>query len=265
MPTGTALPGRIVKTFHRALTATFLLLTAGTASAQDVTIFAAASLREAVDAIVQQIETDEGIDVAVSYAGSSLLARQIESGAPADIFISANVEWMERLSQTGAVILNTRADLLANSLVLVETGEAPGDEADLSAERLRALVGGERIAMALVDAVPAGIYGAQAMRSLGVWDELAPQVAQSDNVRTALALVARGETRFGIVYKTDAAVAEVHIVGTFPAQSHTPIIYPIAIVDGADRAETRAVYDYLRSDAAWPVFQAAGFRHAPQP
>ncbi len=243
------------------------LATAGTALAADVTIFAAASLREALDAAVARYEADTGADVVVSYAGSSALARQIDRGAPANLFISANRDWMDRLEASGTILGGTRVDLLANALVLVETGAGPAAAPDtmLTPQGVAEAVGSERIAMALVEAVPAGIYGAEALRSFGLWDALSGQVVQSDNVRAALALVERGEAPFGIVYATDARIGAVHTVGTFPADSHAPIIYPMAIVAGNDGEAVRGIYDFLRSAEAWPVFEAAGFIRPPHP
>lgn len=222
-------------------------------------------MREAVDAAALRQRAVTGADIAVAYAGSSALARQVEQGAPADIVILANQSWMDVLAESGAIIADTRVDLLANSLVLVATGEGEADTATLTAERVAELVGASRIAMALVEAVPAGIYGAEALASLGLWDKLSGQVAQSDNVRTALALVERGETGFGIVYATDARIGAVTPVGTFPADSHTPIVYPMAIVGGQDRPAVRALYDALRSPDTWPIFAEAGFSRPDAP
>ena len=256
------------RVLRRAILAAVALIgTSGAAVAADISVFAAASLREAVDAAAARYTAETGDTVSVSYAGSSVLARQIDAGAPADIFISANQRWMDELEASGAIDPATRLDLLANTLVLVApaTGTASPSGMVLTPEAVTGAVGDARIAMALVDAVPAGIYGREALTSFGLWERLAPQVVQSDNVRSALALVERGEAPFGIVYATDARVGDVHTVGTFPDGSHTRIIYPMAIVEGHGSEPVRAFAAYLASPEAWPHFEAAGFSHPPNP
>ncbi len=234
-----------------------LALLGAPARAETPTIFAAASLRGALDAVL----ADAGVEARISYAGSSALARQISAGAPADVFISANVEWMDALEADGDIVTGSRVDLLRNRLVLV--GEAAAASGDLTAESVRAAVGDSRLAMALVDAVPAGLYGKAALTSLGLWDELAPQVVQTDNVRSALALVARGEAPFGIVYATDAALEPgLTVVGTFPADTHPPIVYPGAIVTGGDAEAGRAILNILQSAPARATFARYGFAPA---
>ncbi|WP_420394653.1 molybdate ABC transporter substrate-binding protein [Acuticoccus sp.] len=241
--------------------ASIILLGAGDARADAVTVFAAASLRDGLDAAVTDFEASAGVDVTVSYAGSSVLARQIEQGAPAHLFISANEAWMDVLAEAGEVQATTRTALLGNTLVLVASGE-PEDDGHagvLTAKAIASAVGDERIAMALVEAVPAGIYGRQALTNLGLWSRLAEQVVQSDNVRTALALVERGEAPFGVVYASDARLGRVRTVGTFPPSSHDPIVYSMAIVAGRDGGAVRALYDHLTTPDAWRHFAAAGF------
>lgn len=223
------------------------------ARAEEVTVFAAASLKTALDEIAQEWQQSSGDTLAISYAGSSQLARQIQQGAPADMFISAAVDWMGTLEADGLVIDGTRRDLLGNTLVLVgAAGSPPVDPAALPE-----VLGEEKLAMALVDSVPAGVYGKQALTSLGIWDTVAPSVAQAENVRAALALVATGEAPFGIVYASDA-VAEtgVSVVATFPETSHEPIIYPAALIGGADG---QALLDHLSSPEAAAIFKAQGF------
>ena len=228
--------------------------------AGEITVFAAASMSNAMTGIETSFEAATGHDLVVSLAGSSTLARQIQQGAPADIFISANPGWMDTLEADGLVAKGTRFDLLNNSLVLIAhgPGAAPvaiGPETDLAG-----LLGDGRLAMALVDAVPAGIYGKAALESLGLWDDLERQVAQADNVRAALAFVATGEAPYGIVYATDAVAEEdVTPVGTFPAETHPPIVYPAAAMAESDNPLNGAFLDYLRGAQARAAFEAQGF------
>jgi molybdate transport system substrate-binding protein len=230
------------------------------AQTEDATIvFAAASLRNALDNAVQDYTSRTGKSVSVSYAGSSTLAKQIAQGAPADIFISANVKWMDTLAEAGAIDTASRVTLLGNSIVLV----APNDS-DMSLKiapgfALADALGGNRLAMAETTGVPAGIYGRAALQSLGVWDSVAAKVAQADNVRAALALVSRGETPLGIVYATDAhADKNVRIVDTFPADSHPPILYPAALTASAGPA-ARDLFAFLVSPEAKSFYEEQGF------
>lgn len=224
-------------------------------AAEAVTVFAAASLRGALDAVADAWRAKGGHEARLVYAGSSALARQIEDGAPADLFISANPQWMDFLAERGRLAPGSRTDLLGNRLVLV--ADRPG-AVDLGS--LPEAVGGERIAMGIVDAVPAGIYGKAALVSLGAWPALAGQVVQAENVRAALALVDRGEAPFGIVYATDAALApDVFVVAEFPEESHPPIVYPAAVLADAGPA-ARELLAFLRSPTAQAIFEAHGFR-----
>lgn len=228
--------------------------------ADTVTLFAAASLTTALAEIEVGFEAATGHDLVVSLAGSSALAQQIRQGAPADIFISASSDWMDVIAADGLIEPGGRVDLLGNSLVLIAHGRdaapvALGPDGDLAAR-----LGAGRLAMALVDAVPAGIYGKAALVHLGLWDAVAAQVAQTDNVRTALALVALGEAPMGIVYATDANAAEdVTIIATFPPESHPPIVYPLADLVGRDTPAEAAFITYLGSDPARAAFARQGF------
>ena len=231
------------------------------ANADTVTVFAAASLKTALDDIGGAFERASGHDVVVAFAGSSALARQIQQGAPADIFISANPAWMDVLERDGLIAPETRFDLAGNRLALVAHGvlAAPmkiGPDMDLAGR-----LGGGRLAMALVNAVPAGIYGKAALNALGQWAAVAPKVAQTDNVRAALALVATGEAPFGVVYATDAAAAggSVSVVGLFPAESHPPIVYPAAAVAPIRSAAVAALLAFLASDAGQDRLARHGF------
>ncbi|TRW99209.1 molybdate ABC transporter substrate-binding protein [Paracoccus sp. M683] len=230
------------------------------AIAEDVTVFAAASMKTALDPVAAAFQEATGNTVVISYAGSNALAKQILEGAPADIFISASVQWMDEVEKGGEVQDGARADLLGNALVLV-AHDAAAPAVELTRETdLVTLLGEGKLAMALVDSVPAGQYGKEALTSLGLWDAVAPSVAQADNVRAALALVSTGEAPFGIVYATDAAAdPNVHVIGTFPADSHKPIVYPAALLkNGADEAD-RAFYDALSAPEADAVFEEQGF------
>ncbi len=233
-------------------------------AAAEVTVFAAASLKSAMDELAPLYEAETGEEVTVALAGSSALARQIEAGAPADLFVSANEGWMDALEEEGLIRPESRIDLLGNSLVLI----APGPEAPLLRigpdMQLAHALGEGRLAMALVDAVPAGIYGRAALEALGQWQDVAPRVAQTDNVRAALALVATGAARLGIVYATDAAVEpRVSVVGTFPADTHPPIVYPAAVIAGGDEDAARAFLDWLAGAEARAIFAEQGFAEPP--
>jgi molybdate transport system substrate-binding protein len=217
-------------------------------------------MKTALDEAAAAWMAETGHTVTISYAGSNQLARQIIAGAPADIFISAAVSWMDEVETAGLVVDGTRVDLFGNTLVLIAHGRntvaveiEPGFD-------LAGMLGDEKLAMALVDAVPAGQYGKAALQNLGVWDAVAPSVAQSDNVRAALALVSTGEAPYGIVYATDAAADEnVTIVGTFPADSYPPVVYPGALLTGAADTTDRAFLEALSSEAARAAFAGQGF------
>jgi molybdate transport system substrate-binding protein len=236
-----------------------VLLAPGTALAQDLTVFAASSLTEVMETVTARFQEETGRDVALSLAGSSVLARQIQQGAPADVFVSANAEWMDVLEADGMVAPDTRFDLLGNRLALVAHDRGVASFGAMTGDAVTALVGDARLAMALVDAVPAGIYGRAALQSLGAWETLAPRVVQADNVRAALLLVAAGEAPFGVVYATDAVAGDVAVAGLFPEDSHPPIVYPAAAVGEAVDPGARAFLDFLRSPEARVVFEDAGF------
>ncbi|MES2667110.1 MAG: molybdate ABC transporter substrate-binding protein [Pseudomonadota bacterium] len=239
------------------LTAALIVLP-GLAPAETVTVFAAASLKTALDQIAADHQVASGDRVLLSYGGTPQLARQILEGAPADIFIAAASPWMDLLAKADLLDRATRVDLLGNSLVLV--GQ-PGAGAVRIAKGfdLAGRLGPGKLAMALVDAVPAGQYGKQALESLGVWAAVAPQVVQSENVRAALALVTSGAADMGVVYGSDAVAAgdTVAVLGQFPADSHDAITYPAARIAGA--AAGAAFFAALQADAADAVFVANGF------
>jgi len=246
------------------LGATVLTLGAGTAPAaaqnRDILVFAAASLKNALDEAAAQWQRESGKKVVISYAASNTLIKQIEQGAPADMFISADLDWMDYGQQKGLIKPDTRSNLLGNRLVLI----APKDS-NISANiqpgfDLAALLKGGRLAMGNVDAVPAGKYGKASLEKLGAWDGVKDKIAQAESVRAALLLVARGEAPLGIVYQTDAASdPTVKIVGTFPENTHPPIIYPIALTKESANPDAAALLNFLRSPAARPAFERQGF------
>ena len=251
---------RRVRATAFAVLATMLLAAPARAIAQDLTIFAASTLTNALDHLAGEWTARTGERVVASYAGSSALARQIEAGAPADIFISASADWMDALEVAGGLREGTRRDILGNALVLI----AHGDEAEpvrLDADLdLVGLLDGGRLSMGLVDAVPAGIYGREALVSFELWDAVAPHVAQSDNVRAALAFVALGEAPLGIVYASDAVVEDgVSVIATFPEGSHTPITLPAAITAQSEHPRAQDFLDFLSSDIAAPIWREYGF------
>jgi len=239
------------------LAATF----AWTASAADVRVFAAASLKEALDEQVQQFEARTGNKVVVSYGASNALARQIDAGAPADLFLSADLEWMDYLDHRHRLAPGTRAVLLRNTLVLIAPTTSSVTLAIAPGVALAAALGDGKLAMANPDSVPAGKYGKAALETLGVWPSVERQVARADNVRAALVLVARREAPLGIVYRTDAlAEPGVRIVGTFPAATHPPVVYPAAVIAGsATSPAAAALLDALRSPSARSVWEKHGF------
>lgn len=238
------------------VTAILVGLSATQASA-DVLVFAAASTNEAATEAAAAFQKETGIPVVLSFGASSTLAKQIEQGAPAQVFLSANTKWMDYLQQAGALKDDSRVDLLGNALVLV----APQGTAavDLGKAPISGLLKGGRLAVGDPDHVPAGQYAKQALTSLGQWADLEPMLARASDVRGALALVQRGETPYGIVYSTDAAaLADVAMVATFPADSHPKIVYPLALTKAADDAAARFA-TFLQQPEARSIFARHGF------
>lgn len=234
---------------------------------RDVTVFAAASLTNALQDVGKAYEAAGGGKVKFSFAASSLLARQIEAGADADVFFSADAEWMDYLAERKLIKTKTRRDVLANRLVLIAPAGstvalkiAPG-----FALALAVALGDGRLALADPDTVPAGKYAKAALTALGVWDSVANKIARAENVRAALAYVARGESLLGIVYETDAmAEPKVRTVDAFPADTHPPIVYPAALTASADGREAEAFLAYMLSAKAAAVFKRHGFAVAPR-
>jgi molybdate transport system substrate-binding protein len=256
---------RVALVLVLALTLTPCCL-ASSASAQGkgLLVFAAASLKTALDAVNQRFEHDSGHKVTASYAASSALAKQIEAGAPADIFISADLDWMDYLARKNLIQVQTRFNLLANKLVLIAPAASKLSIEIAANFPLAKALGDGRLAMADPNSVPAGKYGKASLEALGVWASVAAKIAPAENVRAALLYVARRETPLGIVYQTDAAVEPgVKIVGTFPDNTHPPIIYPAAITASSSESDAAAYLAYLKSPAARSVFQDQGFSFLP--
>jgi molybdate transport system substrate-binding protein len=231
---------------------------AGTAAAP--VVFAAASMKTALDAVAAAWKADTGKTVSIAYASSAALAKQIEQGAPADIFISADLQWMDYLEKAKLVRAGTRRKLLGNKLVLIEPSDADVKLEIAKGFDLAGAAGDGKIAVCAIESCPAGIYAKEALESLGVLASVEPKLAQADNVRNALTLVARGEARFGIVYATDAkADPKVKLVGTFPASSHSPIVYPVALVAASANPDAALFLAYLTSQAATKIFLEQSF------
>jgi len=229
-------------------------------AAQKITIFAAASMKNALDNVDAAWTKQTGKEVVVSYAASSALAKQLESGAPADVFISADTDWMDYVAKKNLIKPDTRINLLGNQIVLVAAKDKAKPVDIKEGLDLAGLLGDGRLAMGQVDSVPAGKYGKAALEKLGIWSSVETKVAGAESVRAALALVSRGEAPYGIVYQTDAASDPgVAIVGTFPASSHPPIIYPVAITAESKNPDTVAYFDFLKSAKAVPFFEHEGF------
>lgn len=227
-----------------------------------LTVFAAASLKESMDEAATAYERETGQPVRVSYAGSPALARQIEQGAPADMFVSADLAWMDYLQQRGLIVATSRRNLLGNELVLIAPRDSRAAHVRLQrGASLLPLLGRDgRLAVALIDSVPAGKYARAALESLGLWPVLQPRLAQAENVRAALMLVARGEAPLGIVYASDAlAEPQVRVLGSFPAGSHPPIVYPVAQVAASRNRDVAGFLAWLGSDDAGAIFRRHGF------
>lgn len=231
------------------------------ASAQGkLVVFAAASMQTALDAIAPVFVQQRGETASISYGSSAILAKQIEQGAPADVFISADVKWMDYLEGKKLIEQRTRRNLLGNSLALIEPADQQAELKIASGFNLAGAAGDGKIAVCTVDSCPAGIYAKEALQNLGVWDAVAPKLAQAANVRDALNLVARGEAKFGIVYATDAkAEPKVKVVDVFPAASHSPIVYPVAVIAGSENPEAAVFVAFLTSQAAVKIFKDQGF------
>jgi molybdate transport system substrate-binding protein len=231
------------------------------ADAKRPLIFAAASLKDALDAVNAAWTKESGKTATISYAASSVLAKQIEQGAPADLFISADLDWMDYLAERKLIKPETRFNLLGNTLVLIAPKESKIEAKIAPGFPLASLIGDGHLAMANTDSVPAGKYGKAALEKLGVWEAVKDKIVQAENVRAALLLVSRGEAPLGIVYGTDAkSDPKVKVLDTFPEDTHPPIVYPVAVLAAAKNADAGAFADYLKSAAAKSLFEAQGFK-----
>ena len=239
------------------------------ASAQDasLTVFAAASMRNALDDTNVAFTKATGIKVLASYAASSELVKRIEQGAPADVFISADLKWMDYAADHKLIKPDTRVNLLGNVLVLIAARSSNLDMVDLGKGfDIAKLVGDGRIAVADVRAVPAGLYAKAALESLGAWAAAEPKLAMAEDVRAALAFVARRRTSVGIVYETDAKIERfVKVIGIFPEDSHEPIIYPVAATAETTNPAVTRYLNFLRSSSAKAIFEHYGFNYLIKP
>ena len=229
-------------------------------AAEAPTVFAAASLKNALDEIAGTYAKEGKPAPRISYAASNTLAKQIEQGAPADLFFSADLDWMDYLAKKDLIRPDTRVSLLANSIVLIAPKDSKAEVTMGPGLDLASALGTGRLAMGNVEAVPAGKYGKAALEKLGGWAGVKDRIAQAESVRAALLLVSRGEAPLGIVYATDAAAdANVRIVATFPADSHPAIVYPVAITKDSRNPDAAALLTYLRGPAAKAAFEKQGF------
>ncbi|MEQ1695502.1 MAG: molybdate ABC transporter substrate-binding protein [Hyphomicrobiaceae bacterium] len=237
---------------------------AATPTSGTVIVFAAASLKTALDAVATQWTASSGQKVTISYAASGSLAKQIENGAPADLFAPADVKWMDYAADKKLIVAETRTSLLGNKLVLIAPRDQAGDLKIAKGFKLAEAIGDGRLATGDPKSVPAGTYAQAALTSLGVWDAVAPKIAGAASVRGALAFVARGEAKLGIVYQTDAnSEPKVRIVDTFPSDSHPPIVYPFALTARSTNKAAADFLAFLKTPAAAKVFAADGFTVLP--
>lgn len=244
------------------IAALLLILPAGRpAAAGDLLVFAAASLQPALDPIMADWRASSGRGVKAAYAGTPILAKQIEQGAPADIFISADIDWMDHLAARGSLRASTRAERIGNRLVLIAPAASARAGVTMAPDLdLVSMLGSGRLAMGDPASVPAGRYAKLALESLGLWPSVAGRIAPVDNVRLALAYVARGEAPLGIVYLSDAkSEPAVRILAEFPRQSHPRIVYPSAILAASESPDARPFLDFLFSETSLKLFTQAGF------
>lgn len=261
------MPPRYRHRFKLLTTILLFMFSSSAFAGERITIFAAASLTNALTEVGNTFKTDHivnptKINPVFVFASSSTLARQIAQGAPAQLYLSANQKWMDYLVEQKAVVAKSRVTLLHNSLVLIAPNSSSVDNIVLNKHwNITQAVGDSRIAVGDPDHVPAGRYAKQALESLDLWQQAMPLLARANNVRGALALVERGESPFGIVYATDAQIAQkVKVVATFPSSSHKSIEYPLVLVENTPSAGTSAFYQYLQSDVAQAIFVKYGFQ-----
>ncbi|HEX4303592.1 MAG TPA: molybdate ABC transporter substrate-binding protein [Rhizomicrobium sp.] len=239
--------------------AALLALAPLAAQAGTITVFAAASLTDALGDVGKAYKAKTGNDAAFSFAASSTLARQVEASGGADVFMSADTDWMEYLDSRGLIQHDTRKNLLGNHLVLIAPAGANVSLTVAPHFDLLGALGGGRLSIADPDSVPAGKYARTSLTTLGVWNSVVNHLVNAENVRVALAYVSRGEAPLGIVYTTDALSDKgVHIVGTFPENTHAPIVYPAALIKDA-KPEAKAFLDFLGGPEARAIFEKDGF------
>lgn len=227
-------------------------------AAEKLRVYAASSMTNAVNLLIEEFEKEHSVDIVPVYASTSSLVRQIERGAPADIFISANEKWMTHLVDRKYVSSDNVTNLCENELVLISPKETSVSLDISKGDQWAKLLTNERLAVGNTMSVPAGIYAKEALEALGVWDSVSPRLAPSNNVRMALALVERSEAKLGIVYKTDALLSkEVDIVATFPSNLHTPIRYPVAKLN--DKLTTNDFYTFLNDEKTKDILNSFGF------
>jgi len=223
-------------------------------------VFAAASMKTALDEIAAAWKAQTGKSPAISYASSAVLAKQIEQGAPADLFISADLVWMDYLEKAKLLKPGTRQTLLGNALVLIEPADATASIKIAPHFDLAGATGDSKVAVCTIASCPGGIYAKEALEKLDVWPQVEPKLAQADNIRNALTLVARGEAKFGIVYATDAkAEPKVKVVDTFPESSHSPIVYPVAIIETSKNPDAASFESFMSSQPAVKILKDQGF------
>ena len=228
-------------------------------------VFAAASMKTALDAAAAAWTAETGKTPPIVYASSAVLAKQIEQGAPADIFISADLNWMDYLDKAKLIRPGTRHNLLGNALVLIEPADASAKLTIAKGFDLAGAIGDGKLAVCTIASCPGGIYAKEALEALGIWAKVEPKLAQADNIRNALTLVSRGEAKFGIVYATDAkADPKVKVVGVFPEATHSPIVYPVALVETSKNPDAALFADYLSSKAAKKIWSEQGFKILPK-
>jgi molybdate transport system substrate-binding protein len=252
----------IRKKFALFLCAFAVLWSAQVGAAEQITVYAAASLTDALKTIDGDYTSHSGVAVVESFASSSTLARQIEAGAPAQVFISADTKWMDYVAQKGLIEPATRINMLGNRLALIAPADAGGSPLaiDRTLDWQKLLGRDGRLSVGDPDHVPAGIYAKEALTHLGVWAALEPRLARAEDVRGALVLVERSEAPLGIVYVTDARISpKVRIVGVFPETLHSPIVYPFAVVKGAGSPSVQAYFRFLSGPKARSVFAGYGF------
>lgn len=247
-----------------ALALTFTLPLAAPLKAQDnqpVVVFAAASMKNALDEVAAEWTKANKTEVKISYAASSALAKQIENGAPADIFVSADLKWIDHVADKKLIKANTRQNLLGNTLVLIARKDGKFKDVKIGPNfDLAGLLGNDRLAVGQVESVPAGRYAKAALEKLGIYKSVEGKLAQAENVRVALAYVARGEAPLGIVYGTDAASEpQVAVIGTFPEGSHPAIVYPVAQLETSKNPKAAEFLKSLGSPSAQAIFKKHGF------